>query len=135
MATCLDLAGAKYPGAATATRSCPWRASACGPAFEGKPLGRPQPIFWEHEGNRAVRDGKWKLVAKHRRPWELYDLDADRTEQHDLAAAMPAKVKSWRRDGKPGPTGRGAAVARRTAETQGRQSRWHVIPSLGQARY
>ena len=33
------------------------------PAFAGKPLNRPKPIFWEHEGNRAVRDGKWKLVA------------------------------------------------------------------------
>ncbi|MGH9846764.1 MAG: hypothetical protein ACREEM_49325 [Blastocatellia bacterium] len=54
---------------------------------------RAQPIFWEHEGNRAVREGKWKLVAKENQPWELYDLEADRTEMRDLAAKQPEKVK------------------------------------------
>ena len=54
------------------------------PAFEGQPLDRKQPIFWEHEGNKAVRDGRWKLVQKWRGPWELYDMEADRTELHDL---------------------------------------------------
>ena len=57
------------------------------PAFLGKPLARTEPIFWEHEGNKAVRDGKWKLVQKWQQPWQLYDMEADRTEQHDLIAA------------------------------------------------
>jgi arylsulfatase len=56
------------------------------PAFEGKTLVRPQPIFWEHEGNKAVRDGKWKLVLRHKLAWELYDMEADRTEQNNLIA-------------------------------------------------
>jgi arylsulfatase len=57
-------------------------------------LVRPQPLFWEHEGNRAVRDGDWKLVAEGPgAPWELYDLKADRTELHDLAAQQPARVR------------------------------------------
>jgi arylsulfatase len=59
------------------------------PAFVGQPLGRTRPIFWEHEGNTAVRDGRWKLVQKWRGPWELYDLEADRTEQYDLAKQQP----------------------------------------------
>ena len=61
-----------------------------------------EPIFWEHEGNRAVRDGKWKLVAKgEKAPWELYDMEADRTEMHDLASQNADRVKqmgdAWRK--------------------------------------
>ena len=41
------------------------------PALLGKPLNRTEPIFWEHEGNKAVRDGKWKLVLRHRQPWRF----------------------------------------------------------------
>ena len=51
------------------------------------------PLFWEHEGNAAVRIGKWKLVRKYPEPWELYDMEADRTEMHDLAAAEPDRVR------------------------------------------
>jgi arylsulfatase len=50
-------------------------------------------LYWEHEGNRAVRDRQWKLVGLHGKPWELYDMYADRTELHDLAAKEPEKVK------------------------------------------
>jgi arylsulfatase len=65
------------------------------PAFDGKPLARKAPIFWEHEGNRAVRDGQWKLVAKGQTgAWELYDMTADGTEMHDLAAQQPDRVKT-----------------------------------------
>ena len=53
-------------------------------------------IFWEHEGNRAVRQGKWKLVSRWNKEdggqWELYDLDADRTEMKNLAASNPEKT-------------------------------------------
>jgi arylsulfatase len=44
-------------------------------------------VFWEHEGNRALRKGRWKLVAKGvAGPWELYDMVVDRSEQNDLAS-------------------------------------------------
>ena len=39
-----------------------------------------------------MRDGKWKLVAKEKQPWELYDMENDRSELHDLAAKNPKKV-------------------------------------------
>jgi arylsulfatase len=65
------------------------------PALAGKPLERKEPIFWEHEGNRAVRDGKWKLVAKGvKGAWELYDIEADRTEMHDLSAKEPVRART-----------------------------------------
>jgi arylsulfatase len=89
MATCVDLADAKYPGGDIR----PMEGVSLAPAFDGKPLARQQPIFWEHEGNRAVRDGRWKLVAKGGEPWELYDIEADRTEMHDLADEQPERVK------------------------------------------
>ena len=49
-------------------------------------------MFWEHEGNAAVRIGKWKLVRKYPEAWELYDMELDRTEMHDLAAQHPERV-------------------------------------------
>jgi arylsulfatase len=56
--------------------------------FDGNELP-DRPIFFEHEGNRAVRHGKWKLVAKAEQPWELYDLTNDRSELIDLAEQRP----------------------------------------------
>ena len=51
----------------------------------GRDWSREQPIFFEHEGNCAIRKGAFKLVRKHGQGWELYDMDADRTELSDLA--------------------------------------------------
>jgi arylsulfatase len=54
------------------------------PALSGKDWTREQPLFWEHEGNSAVRIGNFKLVRKFNQPWELYDMEADRTELNNL---------------------------------------------------
>jgi arylsulfatase len=62
------------------------------PAFAGKSIRRDDAIYWEHEGNRAVLDGKWKLVSRFPDRWELYDLEADRSELHDLAAQDSDRV-------------------------------------------
>ena len=93
MATCVDLAGAKYSQRVGDREIQPLEGVSLAAAFAGQPLGRENPIFWEHEGNRAVRDGKWKLVAKENRPWELYDMQADRTELDDLTAESPQVAK------------------------------------------
>lgn len=93
MATCVDVAGTSYPQTRNGEEIRPMRGISLRPAFEGGDLKRPEPLFWEHEGNRAVRDGKWKLVAKEGKPWELYDMEIDRTEMHDLAGTKPELVK------------------------------------------
>ncbi len=61
-----------------------------------------EPIFFEHEGNAAIRDGDWKLVREYKQPWELYHLGQDRTELNDLANQetqrrdqMVAQWESW----------------------------------------
>ena len=55
------------------------------PLFDGHRLGQ-RLLFFEHEGNRAVREGPWKLVSLRNKPWELYDISSDRTEMHDVSA-------------------------------------------------
>jgi arylsulfatase len=54
-------------------------------------------MFWEHEGNAAVRINNWKLVRNYPGPWELYDMEADRTELNELSAKHPSKVAAMSR--------------------------------------
>ena len=56
--------------------------------------GQQRMLFFEHQGNRAVRSGKWKLVALDDQPWELYDFSTDRIESNNLANQYPEKVKT-----------------------------------------
>ncbi|MCY3592094.1 MAG: arylsulfatase [Acidobacteria bacterium] len=91
MATALDAAGAIHPANRSGSGSIPVEGVSLLPAFQAQPLDR-EAVFWEHEGNRAVRSGKWKLVSRYPGPWELYDLVADRTEANDLAPAEPEQV-------------------------------------------
>lgn len=93
MSTCVDLAGAKYPAEFAGQKIQSMEGISLAPALAGQLLQRSQPIFWEHEGNRAIRTGNWKLVSKHPSGWELYDLATDRTEMHDLAAKQSERVK------------------------------------------
>ncbi len=90
--TILELANAKYPAIFNGHDIQPMEGVSLMPALVGKPIERAQPIFFNHENNRAVRDGRWKLVALAGKPWELYHLESDRTELNDLAAQYPERV-------------------------------------------
>ena len=87
------------PRRTTGTSIQPLEGESLLPVLSRAPAGRGErPIFWEHEGNRAVRDGEWKLVARHPGDWELYDMERDRTELHDLRLADPdraARMIKW----------------------------------------
>jgi arylsulfatase len=93
MATCLDAAGARYPSAFAGRAIQPLEGESLLPALTGRERPRERPLCWEHEGNRAVRDGAWKLVQAHGGPWELYNIDDDRTELHSLADAEPIRMQ------------------------------------------
>ena len=93
MATAVDLSKAEYPEKFSGEKIQPMEGRSLVPAFGGKEIQRDA-LYWEHEGNRAVRVGDLKLVAKGRNgPWELYDLSKDRTELNDLSEKMPEKAK------------------------------------------
>lgn len=92
MATVLEITGAAYPNSYKGNEILPPEGVSLVPSFKGD-YEREQPLFWEHEGNAAVRVGKWKLVREYPKPWELYDMELDRTETNDLAAQHPDKVK------------------------------------------
>lgn len=93
MTTLVEAAGARHPDTYAGCSIQPLEGQSLLPVFRGEARERTTPIFWEHEGNRAVRWGRWKLVARHRGDWELYDTEADRTESQNLAARCPKRVK------------------------------------------
>jgi len=95
MATCCDVAGATYPKTFNGKQIHRIEGKSLVPVFAGRQRPGHNAIFWEHEGHTAVRQDKWKLVSKDGKDataWELYDLDADRTETTDLAAKRPERV-------------------------------------------
>jgi len=92
MATVLDAAGAAYPRTRDGHAVLPLEGRSMLPTLNGEPDRADRTLFWEHEGNAGARRGKWKLVRKYGQDWELYDMEDDRTELHDLAAGHPAIV-------------------------------------------
>ncbi len=84
MPTCLDAAGASHPSERAGETTIPLEGESMLPAIARRDWERERPIVWEHEGSRAVRSRQWKLVSAVGGPWELYDMEADRTELNDL---------------------------------------------------
>ncbi len=102
MPTVVELTGATYPKEFKGHEILAGDGIPLTPAFDGRALGRKQPLFIEHENNAFVRDGEWKLVGRgvsmprglQKDKWQLYHLSEDGTELNDLAKEMPEKVKA-----------------------------------------
>jgi arylsulfatase A-like enzyme len=88
MATSLEVAGAAYPEHYRNEPIKPLDGKSLLPVFT-RDTAIHEALFFEHHGNRAVRKGKWKIVAIEEGPWALYDMERDRTETTDLADRHP----------------------------------------------
>jgi arylsulfatase A-like enzyme len=86
--TFAEAAGAAYPQLFNGHVILPVEGRSLVSAFKGEPMP-PRTLFFEHEGNRAVRENRWKLVSLAGHPWELYDFDRDRSELRDLSKEQP----------------------------------------------
>ena len=99
MPTLLELAGSDYPKEYNGERIVPVEGRSLLPIFHGKQREPHESIRWELYGNRAVRQGDWKLVwGASDKQWELYDLKSDRSETVNLAVDFPSRVKSMAAD-------------------------------------
>ncbi len=125
MPTCLEVAGAAYPASFEGKAILPEEGRSLVPAFDDKAIQRDA-LFWEHEGNAAVRAGDWKLVRAGRGgKWELYNLATDRTELHDVSSTESDRAKkleamwdAWaeRAHAEPHPGGKQGKAGKKAAE-------------------
>ena len=101
MPTFIELAGGSYPSVHAGNAVPPMEGVSITAAMKGKKIARTNPIIVEHEGNKMLRDGDWKIVQEYegynktdeQNPWRLYNLRDDPTEMKDLAPSNPAKVQ------------------------------------------
>ena len=109
--TVLEITGANYPSNFIGNKIQPLEGISLTPTFKNKTVDRKL-VFWEHQANRALCMGNWKLVAKTKSPkkftkadensWELYNLEQDPSEMNNLATKFPEKVKEmaeiWKKE-------------------------------------
>lgn len=103
MATFVAATGAEYPTEVDGEAIHPLEGVSLLPVLAGEEIARGAPLCFEHHGNKACRDGRWKIVSQYSKnkptDWKLYDMEADRTELKELSAEQPEVkarlVASW----------------------------------------
>jgi len=93
MPTMMEVAGASYPETFDGRKIKPLAGKSLLPIFEGRQREGHEWLFWQFGSAKAARQGKWKLVRFGNVDWQLYDLEADRTELHDVAKEHPDRVE------------------------------------------
>ena len=94
MATFLEIIQIKYPENFRKNKLQPIQGESFFSSFKNNNWTRTRPIWFEHEGNRALRDGDWKLVNRYGEKWELYNISEDRTEQNDISNKEINRLKN-----------------------------------------
>ena len=90
--TILDAAGVEHPGESAGNPVHSMDGASLMPVLRGDTRKPPDELYWQWSRGQAMRQGRWKLVSLRNRPWELYDVESDGTELHDLASRMPERV-------------------------------------------
>jgi len=102
MTTCVEVAGVKYPSEYKGNEIHALEGESLVQSIKNESDERKSDLYWEHEANRAIRIGNWKLVLKASEvfpfdgKWELYNLANDRTEMNDLTDSYPEKVEEMK---------------------------------------
>jgi len=101
MPTLLEVAGTSYPKSMGGKELHPLIGKSWGPMLAGQVDSvrtDKDYLAWEIFGNRAVRQGDWKLRWEWKPygtgEWELFNLKADPAERNDLSAKEPGKLKA-----------------------------------------
>lgn len=92
MATLVDISSAEYPSTYNGNQIQPMEGKSLLPVIKGQTGDPHDYLYWEHEQNKAVRHGKWKLVAEAGKDWELYNIEKDRSELNNLTSQYPIIV-------------------------------------------
>lgn len=85
MPTCLELVGAKYPKKYKGNNIFPLDGQSFWPLVLGENYISKRQLYFQHEGNVAIRQDNWKLVKRHNKNWELYVIFKDPTELNDVS--------------------------------------------------
>lgn len=129
MATLLDATGLAYPADYQGRSPIQPQGQTMLPTWRGDGAA-PHDLFWEHEGNAAVRRGRWKLVRKFPGPWELYNLHVDRAELTDRSHEEPDLVRDLSAAWERWAAEWGVIPRERILDSWERQGR-HVSPDAG----
>jgi arylsulfatase len=100
MPTLLKNLGIAMPAVIAGVSQQPVHGMDMSPSFTNdSPALRRQQQYFELLGDRAIWEDGWKAVCRHTKgvdpdseAWELYHLDADFSETHDLAATQPERL-------------------------------------------
>jgi len=93
MPTVVEASGAEYPERLGSREIFPMAGKSLMPSLRGQRMP-DRALYFEHEGHRAVREGRYKLTALRGESWRLHDMESDRTEMTDLSARHPKIVES-----------------------------------------